>query len=62
MKPTSSFVLSKTSKKLIASTPKDKRNIFKKMMIQAELSEALKPTIRDRKEQRHEQPDNSTGQ
>jgi hypothetical protein len=62
MKPTSSFNLSKTSKKLIASTPKAKRNIFKKMMIQAELAAALKPTIRDRKESRNEQSGSSTGE
>lgn len=48
MKPTSSFNLSKTSKKMIASTPKDKRNVFKDMMIQAELAAAVKPVIRDR--------------
>ena len=62
MKPTSSFNLSKTSKKLIASTPKAKRGIFKKMMIQAELAEALKPAYRDRKESRHEQSGNNTGE
>lgn len=54
MKPTSSFNLSKTSKKMIASTPKDKRNVFKDMMIQAELAAAIKPVIRDR------QPRNET--
>lgn len=62
MKPTSSFNLSKTSKKLIAATPKDKRGIFKKMMIQAELAEALKPAYRDRKETKHEQSSDSTGE
>lgn len=54
MKPNSSFNLSKTSKKMIASTPKDKRNVFKDMMIQAELAAAVKPVIRDR------QPRNET--
>lgn len=62
MKPTSSFNLSKTSKKLIATTPKEKRGIFKAMMIQAELAAALKPVIRDRKEPRHEQSGSSTGE
>lgn len=62
MKPTSSFNLSKTSKKLIAGTPKAKRNIFKKMMIQAELAAALKPAYRDRKENKHEHTSSSTGE
>lgn len=62
MKPTSSFNLSKTSKKLIATTPKAKRGIFKQMMIQAELAAALKPAYRDRKETKHEQSGNSTGE
>lgn len=62
MKPTSSFNLSKTSKKLIATTPKEKRGIFKAMMIQAELAAALKPIIRDKKENRNEHTSNSTGQ
>jgi hypothetical protein len=48
MKPNSSFVLSKTSKKMIATTPKKIRSIFKNMMIQAELAAAIKPVIRDR--------------
>ena len=48
MKPNSSFNLSKTSKKMIATTPKKIRNIFKTMMIQAELAAAIKPVIRDR--------------
>jgi hypothetical protein len=48
MKPNSNFNLSKTAKKMIASTPKDKRNIFKDMMIQAELAAAVKPVFRDR--------------
>jgi len=48
MKPNSSFNLSKTSKKLIANTPKKIRSIFKAMMIQAELAAAIKPVIRDR--------------
>jgi hypothetical protein len=62
MKPTSSFNLSKTSKKLIAAAPKEKRGIFKAMMIQAELAAALRPAYRDRKETRNEQPSSSTGQ
>lgn len=62
MKPTSSFNLSKTSKKLIAGTPKAQRKIFKDMMIQAELAEALKPAYRDRKEPRNEQSGSSTGE
>ena len=62
MKPTSSFNLSKTSKKLIATTPKEKRGIFKAMMIQAELAAALKPAYRDRKENKHEQSGSSTGE
>jgi|LakMenEpi03Aug12_release.lakeMendotaPanAssembly.Ray.scaffolds.fasta_scaffold4955220_2 hypothetical protein len=62
MKSTSSFNLSKTSKKLIATTPKNRRSHFKKMMIQAELAAALRPTHRDKKEHKHEQSGNSTGQ
>ena len=62
MKPTSSFNLSKTAKKMIASTPKEKRGIFKAMMIQAELAAALKPAYRDRKENKHEQSSSSTGE
>jgi hypothetical protein len=62
MKSTSSFNLSKTSKKLIATTPKDKRGLFKAMMIQAELAAALKIAYRDRKETKHEQPSRSTGE
>ena len=62
MKSTSSFNLSKTSKKLIATTPKEKRGLFKAMMIQAELAAALRPVIRDKKETRNEQPSSSTGQ
>jgi hypothetical protein len=62
MKPTSSFNLSKTSKKLIAAAPKEKRGIFKAMMIQAELAAALRPVIRDRKENRHEQSSSSTSE
>ena len=62
MKSTSSFNLSKTSKKLIATTPKNRRSHFKKMMIQAELAAALRPVIRDKKEHKHEQSGNSTGQ
>lgn len=62
MKPTSSFNLSKTSKKLIATTPKNQRSHFKKMMIQAELAAALKPAYRDRKENKHEQSSSSTGE
>ena len=62
MKPTSSFNLSKTSKKLIATTPRNKRGAFKAMMIQAELASTLRPAYRDRKETRNEQPSNSTGQ
>lgn len=62
MKSTSSFNLSKTSKKLIATTPKDKRGAFKAMMIQAELAAALRPAYRDRKETRNEQPSSSTGE
>ena len=62
MKPTSSFNLSKTAKKLIATTPRDKRNIFKNMMIQAELAAALRLTHRDKKEYKHEQSGNSTGE
>jgi hypothetical protein len=61
MKSTSSFNLSKTSKKLIATTPKNRRSHFKKMMIQAELAAAIKPIIRDKKENRNEQPSSSTG-
>ena len=60
MKSTSSFNLSKTSKKLIATTPREKRGLFKAMMIQAELAAALKPAYRDRKENKHEQPSSST--
>jgi len=48
MKPNSNFNLSKTAKKMIAGTPKDKRNIFKDMMIQAELAAAVKTVFRDR--------------
>jgi hypothetical protein len=48
MKPNSSFVLSKTSKKMIATTPKKIRNIFKNMMIQAELAAAIKQVFKDR--------------
>ena len=48
MKSTSSFNLSKTSKKMIAGTPKDKRKIFKDMMIQAELAAAIKPVFKER--------------
>ena len=48
MKPNSSFNLSKTSKKMIATTPKKIRNIFKNMMIQAELAAAIKQVFRDR--------------
>jgi hypothetical protein len=62
MKATSSFNLSKTSKKLIATTPKNCRSHFKTMMIQAELAAALRPAYRDRKETRNEQPSSSTGQ
>jgi hypothetical protein len=62
MKPTSSFNLSKTSKKLIATMPKDKRGFFKAMMIQAELAAALKIAYKDRKETKHEQPSSSTGE
>ena len=61
MKPTSSFNLSKTSKKLIATTPKKQRGAFRAMMIQAELAAALRPVIRDKKENRNEQPSISTG-
>ena len=62
MKPTSSFNLSKTSKKLIATTPKEKRGIFKAMMIQAELAAAIKMTFKDKKEHKHEQSSSSTGE
>jgi hypothetical protein len=62
MKPTSSFNLSKTAKKMIASTPKEKRGIFKAMMIQAELAAALKPVFRDKKEKHHEQSGSNTGE
>lgn len=62
MKPTSSFNLSKTAKKLIAATPKEKRGIFKRMMIQAELAAAIKHVYRDKKEHKHEQSGNSTGE
>jgi hypothetical protein len=62
MKSTSSFNLSKTSKKLIAAAPKEKRGIFKAMMIQAELAAALRPVIRDKKEKHHEQSGSSTGE
>jgi hypothetical protein len=48
MKSNSSFNLSKTAKKMIANTPREKRGIFKAMMIQAELAAAIKPVIRDR--------------
>jgi hypothetical protein len=48
MKSNSSFNLSKTSKKMIATTPKKIRNIFKTMMIQAELAAALRPVFKDR--------------
>jgi hypothetical protein len=48
MKPNSSFNLSKTSKKMIATTPKKIRSIFKNMMIQAELAAAIKPVFKDR--------------
>lgn len=59
MKPTSSFNLSKTAKKMIAGTPRDKRKIFKDMMIQAELAAAIKPVIRDR-QPRNETKENSS--
>jgi len=59
MKPTSSFNLSKTSKKMIASTPKSKRKIFKDMMIQAELAAAIKPVIRER-QPRNEPKENAS--
>ena len=62
MKSTSSFNLSKTSKKLIATTPKEKRGAFKAMMIQAELAATLRPAYRDRKETRNEQPSSSTSE
>ena len=48
MKPNSSFNLSKTAKKMIATTPKKMRSIFKNMMIQAELAAAIKPVFKDR--------------
>jgi hypothetical protein len=48
MKSNSSFNLSKTSKKMLATTPKKIRSIFKNMMIQAELAAALRPVFKDR--------------
>lgn len=49
MKPTSTFNLSKTAKKMIANTPKELRKHFKEMMIQAELAAALKPVVKEKK-------------
>lgn len=46
-KPTANFNLSKTSKKILGTIlDKEKRSIFKKMMIQAELAEIHAPRIR----------------
>lgn len=39
MKPDKNFKLSKSSKRILASMPLDKRSSFKKLMIQAELTE-----------------------
>ena len=38
MKPNANFNLSKPAKKMIANTPKEKRNLVKQMFIQAELA------------------------
>lgn len=48
MKSTSNFNLSKTSKKMIATTPKKIRSIFKAMMIQAELAAQIKMVFKDK--------------
>ncbi len=43
-KPTASFKLSKSAKRMIASTPdKGRASLVKKMMIEAELSAAIQP-------------------
>ena len=40
MKTNSAFKLSKETKRILASMPQDKRNAYKQMMIDAEVSEA----------------------
>ena len=55
LKPDSSFRLSKTAKKLIATAKnKEQQSVIKKMMIDAELSAAIMPRLPRRKEESKE--------
>jgi hypothetical protein len=48
MKPGKTFNLSKETKRTLATMPLDKRNAWKKCMIEAELYEAVVPKITKR--------------
>ena len=52
MKPTANYRMSKTAKRLLQWTPKGVKGIFKRMLIDAELHEALKPRIKTDKPKR----------
>jgi len=46
MKTNSSFKLSKSTKRLLATMPKAQRTAYKRMMIDAEISASVKPSKR----------------